>query len=539
MKRLLNFLWISIFLSLVFSASPASAQLFGSDEKNWEKVLIELKKINARLVSLHNKDLPTLHRNQAEMMDQVGSLRNMLPGIQGKMEELRSNQSDQMSGIQNRIGQIESFVQGEMSRQGDLQKAELSGFKKDVADKFDQLRQGMAQDMEQMATANQGQFQQMTQNNEAALTAMKLQMDKQADKTGQVIGHLSKILEANASQFQTLNTRMDSLNQMVMTNSQALNSGFVAIESNNRVVNANTDTITRVLKKGFTEQEKVQVAVATLGAEISKAQDNIKLTRDTIGLLKGIIDPKLDALTRGQATLQNGQSTVQQSVVSGQKQIADQVGAMQAGQVQITERFNKLVETTQAMLTHSGQVGEQLNQLGGKVVSGQGDMQLNNQKLGKLIDILKAMAQEQQKFDHLLNGQGKIQTSLASDQQKIDNLILGLGQVHKMASGEEQKIDNLILGFSQVHKMVSGEGQKLDQLINGQNEVRKAVIATSAQSGQVLSASLEVEKTVTGSSARMEHIMKGNQAFQEALADLRRKANVNISRNDAILKKLK
>lgn len=200
------------------------------------------------------------------------------------------------------------------------------------------------------------------------------------------------------------------------------------------------------------------------------------------------------------------------------KHIADQVGAIQSGQVQITERFNKLVETTQAMLTRSGQVGERLNQLGGKLETGQGDVQLNNQKLGKLIDILKAMAQEQQKFDHLITGQGQIQTALAGDKQKIENIILGLGQVHKMVSGEEQK---------------------LNQLINGQNEVRKAVIASSAQSGQVLSASLQVEKAVSGTSARMEQILKGNQVFKDALVDLRKKANVNISRNDAILKALK
>lgn len=511
MKRLLNFLWICVFLSLVLGVNPASAQLFGSDEKNWEKVLIELKKINARLVSLHNKDLPTLHHNQAEMMEQVGGLRSMMPGIQGKMEELRSNQSDQLTQVQARIGQIETFVQGEMTRQADLQKGEMNGFKTDVAAKFDQLRQGMAQDMEQMAAANQGQFQQMTQNNEAALAAMKLQMDKQADMTGKVIGQLTKIVEANANQFQTLNTRLDSLHQMVTANSQTLNAGFVSIESNNRVVNANTDTITRVLKKGSADQEKMQSAVVAMGAEMSKAQGNIKLTRDAMGALKDILDPKLDGLAAGQARLQEG-------LAGGQKQIADQVGAMQSGQVQITERFNKLVETTQAMLTHSGQVGERLNQLGGKMESGQGDVQLNNQKLGKLIDILKTMAQEQQKFDHLITGQGQIQTAIAGDKQKIDNLILGLGQVHKAVSGDEQK---------------------MNQLLNGQNEVRKVVIAASAQSGQVLSASLQVEKAVSGTAARMEQILKGNQAFQEALTDLRRKANVNISRNDAILKALK
>lgn len=511
MKPLTQIMIASILILLTGVATPASAQLFGSDEKNWEKVLIELKKINARLVSLNNKDLPTLHSNQADIIEQTHTMRSMLPGIQGKMEELRSNQTDQLGEMQARIGQIETFVQGELARQGELQKGEMSGFKKDVADKFDQLRQGMAQDMEQMAAGNQAQFQQMTQNNDAALAAMKLQLDKQADMTVQVIGHLTKVLEVNEKQYQALNARLDGLQQAANANAQVLNAGFVAIESNNRVVNANTDTITRVLKKGFTDQEKLQLTLDGMGTEFKQGQANLELTRQAIGKLKEILDPKLDALAAGQAGVQN-------AVASGQKQVATQISTIEAGQTQVTERFNKLVETTQALLTHTGQVGERLNTLGGKMETGQGDVQLTNQKLGKLIDILKAMAQEQQKFDHLITGQGEIRTAVAGSEQKITNMILGLGQVKKAVSDDQEK---------------------LGHILNNQNELRKMVISASAQSGQVLSASLEVEKAVTGASAKVDQVLQGSQQFGEALADLRRKANVNISRNDDILKIIK
>ncbi len=511
MKPLAQFLIFSFLILLTGGATPASAQLFGSDEKNWEKVLIELKKINARLVSLHNKDLPTIHSNQADLMEQTHTMRSMLPGIQGKMEELRSNQSDQLGQVQARIGQIETFVQGELARQGDVQKGEMSGFKKDLVDKFDQLRQGMAKDMEQIAATNQTQFQQMTQNNQATLAAMKLQMDKQA-------GILTKILEVNTNQYQALNARLETLQQAVNTNSQALNAGFVAIESNNRVVNANTDTITSVLKKGFTEQEKLQLTLNGIGAEVKQGQANLDLTRQAIGKLKEILDPKLDALAQGQNAIQAGQAGVQNAVASGHKQVADQIGSVHAGQAQITERFNKLVDTTQALLTHTGQVGERLNSIGGKLETEQGDVQLTNQKMGKLIDILKAMAQEQQKFDHLINGQGEIRTAIAGGEQKVNNMILGLGQMQKALSSDQEK---------------------LGHLLNNQNELRKMVISSSAQTGQVLSASLEVEKAVTGAASKVDQMLKGNQDFAEALADLRRKANVNISRNDDILKSLK
>ena len=47
------------FLLLLILLSPATAfaQLFGSDEENWKKVFLELKKINHRLVTLETEEL--------------------------------------------------------------------------------------------------------------------------------------------------------------------------------------------------------------------------------------------------------------------------------------------------------------------------------------------------------------------------------------------------------------------------------------------------------------------------------------------------
>ena len=42
---------------LCFAPQPVLAQLFGDEEKKWERVLMEMKKINSRLVSLKTKDV--------------------------------------------------------------------------------------------------------------------------------------------------------------------------------------------------------------------------------------------------------------------------------------------------------------------------------------------------------------------------------------------------------------------------------------------------------------------------------------------------
>ncbi len=108
---------------------------------------------------------------------------------------------------------------------------------------------------------------------------------------------------------------------------------------------------------------------------------------------------------------------------------------------------------------------------------------LSNEKLSRLVDILKSFAIEQGRIDQALQ-------ALEADLGKVDQII------------QAQK--------------------KLDVVLQSQKKVEKVI------QGQKL-----------GSIASQETIMNTQKKLSEALKDLRRKANVNISRNDDILKKIK
>jgi hypothetical protein len=108
---------------------------------------------------------------------------------------------------------------------------------------------------------------------------------------------------------------------------------------------------------------------------------------------------------------------------------------------------------------------------------------LSNEKLSRLIDILKAFAIEQGKVDQAL------QVFLA-EQGKIDQVLQG-----------QKKLD-----------VVMQTQEKVGQALQGQG--------------------LE-------SISSQETILKAQREIKKALQDLRNKANVNISRNDDILKKIK
>ncbi len=108
---------------------------------------------------------------------------------------------------------------------------------------------------------------------------------------------------------------------------------------------------------------------------------------------------------------------------------------------------------------------------------------LSNEKLSRLVDILKSFAVEQSKIDQELQ-------ALTASQGKVDQVLEG-----------QKKFDIVLQSQKKVEKVL--QGQKL------------------------------------GSIATEETILTTQKKMTEALKDLRRKANVNISRSDNILKKLK
>jgi hypothetical protein len=115
--------------------------------------------------------------------------------------------------------------------------------------------------------------------------------------------------------------------------------------------------------------------------------------------------------------------------------------------------------------------------------SSKSQSELSNEKLSRLIDILKTFAIEQGKVDQAL----------------------------QMFLAEQGKIDQVLQGQ-----------KKLDVVMQTQEKVGQAL------QGQGLE-----------SISSQETILKAQQEIKKALKDLRNKANVNISRNDDILKKIK
>ena len=97
---------VCAFLGLL--ASEAPAQLFGGDKNKWERILLEIKKLNTRIVeqvipqidrinsdikkikieiSRVKTEVRNVRSGNNNLSEQIETLSNMIPGIQSSMEQ--------------------------------------------------------------------------------------------------------------------------------------------------------------------------------------------------------------------------------------------------------------------------------------------------------------------------------------------------------------------------------------------------------------------------------------------------------------------
>ena len=133
--------------------APALSQLFGDDEKKWERVMMEMKKINSRLVSLKTKDLKGLEDNQAqlqqsqgEILSQIQNLQSLIPNIQGVVEQSNAAMGRQVSGFSAKLAELELALKAELQQNNKSQAEAINNLNVVVSAKVD----GMAAKVDTM-----------------------------------------------------------------------------------------------------------------------------------------------------------------------------------------------------------------------------------------------------------------------------------------------------------------------------------------------------------------------------------------------------
>jgi len=95
-------------VAFIISSPAASAGLFDNDEQNWRRIFGEIKKINTRIVSLEMGKLKSLESSQQDLSRQIDEIINLIPNLQGTLEQNQAEVFGHFKGTNQKLGEIQS-----------------------------------------------------------------------------------------------------------------------------------------------------------------------------------------------------------------------------------------------------------------------------------------------------------------------------------------------------------------------------------------------------------------------------------------------
>ena len=478
-------MWIKfvVIISVILVQVSFIPKAWAGDEEFHLKILEALKRMNVRLVRMETNKLRSIKAVQESLLNQVMALRTSLEQIQSTGEMNKAEMLASVGGVKTKVLDVESHLKNEMMQAFDGQNRT-----------FSQLKNSLATDMEGLSNANEQQFKNFSEANNKQLQQIVSALEEQN----------KKLLETQAL-FKTdlipaLNTQSEETRKALLTElsqARAVQKNF--LESNHKQMLASLATVEEknkalieILKKSILVDEATKSLAETIQKNVGGTNQNIDQARKMIAILQEVLVQRMKNAAETEAALKVRLDEDLAEVKNNQKMVTSRLETLVSLSDQINKQSAQMEKSIQqSVVSASNQVNKQSAQMGANISksidiaanNAKAQTDLSNEKLSRLVDILKSFAVEQSKID-----------------KELQVLTASLGNIDQVLQGQK----------------------KLDVVLQSQQKVEKAI------QGQKL-----------GSIATQETILSTQKKITEALKDLRRKANVSISRSDDILKKLK
>ncbi len=621
MKDLRNFLLGFIFMGFLILPAPiASAGLFDNDEENWRRIFGEIKKINARLVSLEMGKLKAIQGVEEDLLRQVQDIKTILPDLQGSVEQGQSDLAAYVNATNKKLDQIEAQIRSEIAKSFATKMASVEKqmtslnqhltqqvdanekFQTSMAGQFDALKKSLAGDMDKFAKLNQQQFQDLSKSNNESLVKVVAQLKTQTqtlDKANEIFKSelIPAIIKQNEKARQVLLAEISKSNN---ENNKAVVAGFSEINQKNQKL---VEILEKSLKEDQESRQKIEVIFSNMGQtndNVMRAHENIVKLKDSLIAQLDSISQVMDTLSKVQENLVTQSSTGSQKIelvnknlmvaddkinklaeslkgVNAQSAssaallaaIHDKLDLLKGAGLQNDQKVDKLMGTSTQMTARTTEISQSLQNFEkslSTLEAGLGNVDLANTKLSKLIDILKSMASEQGKLVQVLATQGEIkqsqgqvlkaqvelnkaQVQMSKAQADMSRAQVQMNQDQSGFTKHQQEIKNTQLEMNKVQAEIrKAQAEMLrvqKETKQAQAELRQAQLDMKRAQSQVLKTQAEIIRTQDEIVKTQSDIKKTQISSQKAeletkkvLSELSRKANVNISRNDAIRKTL-
>lgn len=432
-----------LLLFLIFSPVNSFAQLFGADDEDLAKIEFELKKFNTHLENLKNTQIKILQGQQEallrqfeELKHEIEGIKQTIPQLQGAIEQSKSETLSHLGKTNLKISDLEAEVKNQVLNKIEQQNKNLELFRAEQKN----LKDGLAQDIEIFEQSSRENFQTFAEANNETLGEVIQQLELQSATTKKGFDDTINLI------------RTEVLPTMVQENEK--NRHLVL----DRLTQADKNT-RKTLEAFFVKNQEVNQKLREI------LQESLKQGLDTKSLL--------DSLKKGQGVTHVSLVGAGQDIAGNRSSLAEILKTLQAQNT----TSNEVLANLGAGLEHVGEFNN-----------------IAVEKFNKLIDLSAELATHSSELESSLVGQLK-------ESAQIDD-------------ARNSKVDLA--------------NEKLSRLI----EILKVIAKGQEKLGPVAASLGNMQK-------EQAEIKKNQEEIKEALADLRRKANVNISRGDDIKKSLK
>ena len=390
-----------VILAQVSFISKAGA----GDEAFHIKILEALKRMNVRLVRIEANKLRSLKAVQESLLNQIMVLRTSLEQIQATGEMNKTEMLASTEGVKTKILDVESHLKNEVMQAFDGQNREIS-----------QLKDSLATDMGNFSKANQQQFENFSEANNKQLQQIVSALEEQNKKLlqTQALFKTDLIPALDTQNEETRRAMLRDLSQFREVQKNFLESNHKQILASLGTVEAKNKALIEILKKIILVDESTNKAIVDLRQTLVPEIKNIA---DAETNLKLRLDRDLTEVKENQNTAKSQLKTL----VSLSNKINQQ-----------SSKMEKNIQ--QSLLRSSNQINKESAKMGANISksitiaasNSKVQTDLSNEKLSRLIDILKSFAVEQGKTDQVLQALSVDQAKLATQENEITEALKDL-----------------------------------------------------------------------------------------------------------------
>ena len=453
-----------MFLVNVQYSNNASAQLFGSDEENWKKVFHALKKINSRLVKLESDEILNLRYQLEDLLRQMEEIKQTLPQLQGAVELNKSETLSKVNKLDSKISDLQAELKHQVLHKLRQQMKNLDNVREDQK----KLKEGLAQDMEQFGKVNTQNFQNFASSNGSNLQTIAQSLASLDETTknsfedtkglfiSDVIPAMKKENEDNRQVILQHLSESREANEKALENLSVKNQKLIDILGENLIQEAETRGQVEAINKNVDSMNK---NIEAINKNVDSMNKNITVTNKNLM----VSDKKMNKLAETLKSLQAQHQASNTSLAT----LKESLVRVEEFDKLTDEKINKLIENSTQMNVHANQLEEsiinQLKQSSQKEDSNQDKINLANEKLARLIEILKAIAAEQDKvsqFVKVQSGLNKVQVGLVKNQEGIKEALEDLRRKANVNISRNDDIKKILGEMKKNNSPVSKKSSK-------------------------------------------------------------------------------